>query len=244
MRLSILSAGVLLVLSIVGCSSRPLIERGWIGGVYSDFPRHREVWFPGHGTTDETLPAAIANDRSRAVLVERAFPGTPAHDSGLRERDLVIEVDGVSIASARDFYQTVDRTAAGSTLRLRVFRFGQFHDINVRAGREVQKDWYRLALGFGYPFRCDLFPNSDFDLFGVVGWSFRDPRRELAAPRNALVRSAGGGDDSRRFEAEQYAGDDWSVRIAIFKLSHGPEVRLQESVAARTTASPRRVTRP
>ena len=60
----------------------------------------------------------------RGVLVRTIEPDAPASRSDLRPADVIVEIDGVPVSSARDLQQTVLRKRVGQAVRLKVWRRG------------------------------------------------------------------------------------------------------------------------
>ncbi len=222
-----------LIFAIFGCTTTPPRERGWIGGDYADLKTHCS-WAPRSHKLKGELPNEISQTRSRAVLVRQVFDATPAATAGIRSGDLVFAVDGVDVTSATDFYDAIDARAPGDTVRLRISRAGTESEIDVDVGTERYKDWGRLILGFESPLQCDLFPNRDFNLFGLLGWEFTNPRRELRRAADRARWSAQGHVEppEKTGLSGWFAGNYWKYRIGLFTVSRGPDI-LQQTAAPR-----------
>ena len=65
------------------------------------------------------------------VRVETVDPDGPAAKAGVRQGDLVVEYDGETIRSARQFSRLVDETVAGRTVKLGVVRNGNRETVDV-----------------------------------------------------------------------------------------------------------------
>jgi hypothetical protein len=202
-----------------GCAAeRAILERGWIGGEYEAFPGpfSFDLRDPAHS---RELPEEIARDRTGAVLVTRVFDSTPAEAAGLHEGDLVLESGDLPVESAGEFLDGIDALAPGSKLKLKLYRFGETVDCEVIVGRERYQTWRRLMLKL-FPFlTCDLYPNPDFDIFGLLSFWSGDARLELREPRQRIAASEGRGGRT---------GDRWGFFLGIFGLASYREVLSQE----------------
>lgn len=95
---------------------RGRVERGWLGASVQDVPNTN-----GRGN----LGVGIA-------AMER---GGPAARSGLRAGDVVVSLNGQSVASARGLIRAIASAPPGSMVRLSVRRGGQTVEVPVTVGR-------------------------------------------------------------------------------------------------------------
>ena len=65
------------------------------------------------------------------VRIEEVDPDSPASKSGLREGDIVVELDGERVRSARQFSRLIQETPEGRSVRLGVVRDGKRQTIDV-----------------------------------------------------------------------------------------------------------------
>jgi serine protease Do len=70
---------------------------------------------------------------TRGVLVSRVRARSPAARAGVRTGDLVTRIDGQAVASARDFFERLERATSGQDLALTLLRDGRPHELGVRA---------------------------------------------------------------------------------------------------------------
>jgi S1-C subfamily serine protease len=104
---------------------RELIDHGevspvWLGIEFQDL--------------DAGLVAALGlPSGSGGVLVNRVRDASPARRAGVERGDLVTHLKGRPLASARDFFERLERTTAGQELRLRILREGATSERSVRA---------------------------------------------------------------------------------------------------------------
>jgi serine protease Do len=93
---------------------------------------------------DQELKAALG--ASSGVLIEEVDTDSPASKAGLRQGDIVVELDGERVRSARQFSRLIQETPAGRSVRLGVVRDGKRQTIDVTPESR--------AFGFG--------PDADF----------------------------------------------------------------------------------
>jgi S1-C subfamily serine protease len=79
------------------------------------------------------LPPRVARetDREAGVEIVEIVEGSPAARAGLRPEDLILDVDGEPVTSARDLQRLMAGETIGQPVELRVFREGQV--ITLRA---------------------------------------------------------------------------------------------------------------
>jgi serine protease Do len=73
------------------------------------------------------LPPRVAREvgREAGVEVVEIVAGSPAAKAGLRPEDLILDVDGEPVASARDLQRLMAGEAIGREVAIRVFREGK-----------------------------------------------------------------------------------------------------------------------
>jgi Do/DeqQ family serine protease len=93
-------------------------------------------------TLDPTVKQDINNDpnagmnvsEDKGVLVTRVVPNSPAATAGIRAGDVIIRMDGTTVASADLVQQFVETKAVGDRLQVEIRRNGQGLTIPVQAG--------------------------------------------------------------------------------------------------------------
>jgi S1-C subfamily serine protease len=80
----------------------------------------------------------------RGVVVDTIEANAPAYKSDLRPADVITEVDGLKVNTARELQQTVMRKKIGQSLQLTVWRSGQTMRIAVATG-ELPDEVTRVA---------------------------------------------------------------------------------------------------
>jgi len=79
------------------------------------------------------LPPRVAQaiDRTAGVEVVQVVGGSPAAKAGLRNEDLIIDVDGVPVEDAGDLQQLMVAERIGRPLQVRAFRGGELLQLTV-----------------------------------------------------------------------------------------------------------------
>ncbi len=67
------------------------------------------------------------------VILAGALPGSPAEEAGLVPGDVIEEFEGTAIRDRRELYEAIWREQPGTTLRLRIRRGRDHHEVPVEA---------------------------------------------------------------------------------------------------------------
>jgi hypothetical protein len=195
----------------------PEHHRGWIGGEYRLARRHWN-WFD---TTDAVIafPRALTNTQ-KGILITALATNTPAYVAGLRQADLILELDHEKIASLAAFRKKIDRVNPGSTLALRAYRDGEVQDYNVTVGRETFRDGGAFAVGLFYDLPGLKF-NPSFSLI-ALGLYEGHKRTELGSAEEIF----------RRENIKDHHPSDtcWRAWVGPFIAMRTREIRSQEIV--------------
>ena len=118
------------------------------------------------------------------VVVREIFANTPAARSELQPADVVVDVDGDPVASARDLQRSILNKGIGATVKLKVWRRqeGDYRTVSVQAEELPMAPETKQAAGRPQPFRPPA-PGSDGseDPFAVFGLQVQDLPDEVAA---------------------------------------------------------------
>jgi serine protease Do len=68
----------------------------------------------------------------RGVMVGRVAPDSPASKAGLKETDVITEVDGQRVEGATQFRRMIREIPAGRTVQLKVWRDGRAQTLNAK----------------------------------------------------------------------------------------------------------------
>ena len=97
-----------------------VVRRGWLGLAAQDL-------------TPE-LARALGVDVDKGAVVANVNPGSPGAKAGLRDNDIITELEGKPIGSAGALTRSVGRLAPESTVALRVLRDGKPLSLEVTLG--------------------------------------------------------------------------------------------------------------
>jgi PDZ domain len=200
----------------------PEHQRGWIGGEYRLARRHW-IWFD---TTDAVIsfPKALTNTQ-KGVLITGLATNTPAYIAGLREADLILELDHEKITSLAAFRKKIDHAKPGSTLALRAYRDGEVQDYDITVGRETYNNLGVFAVGLLPIVRePSLKFNPSFSLIALgLSWD-TEKRAELGSPEQVFRRNCSP-------KQVDVSNTHWRAWLAMFFIEHIHQIQSQEIVA-------------
>jgi serine protease Do len=129
---------------------------------------------------DLRLPA------ERGVVLGKVMDDSPASKAGLKENDVVTEINGQRVEGASQFRRMIREIPAGRTVQLTVWRDGRAQQITATLGKadDGRSSWFHAAPGafaFKMPEIPELaqIPEMEFD-GGVLGMASR-PRLGIDA---------------------------------------------------------------
>jgi serine protease Do len=98
------------------------VVRGWLGVYIRDL--------------DSSLREAFAMDRKEVggVLIDQVVDGSPADDAGLKDGDIILSMEGKSIADGNDLRFRTASFRPGSKIDVKVLREGKHKTIEVELG--------------------------------------------------------------------------------------------------------------
>jgi predicted metalloprotease with PDZ domain len=80
----------------------------------------------------------------RGVVLGRIAPDSPASKSGLRENDVVTEINGQQVEGAMQFRRMIREIPAGRSVQLALWRDGHAQKINVTLGK-AEEMWHNMT---------------------------------------------------------------------------------------------------
>jgi hypothetical protein len=210
-----------------GCSTapkeKPVHTRGWVGGEYKLAAKPR--FFPPAGAVS-AFPAALTNLPESAILVTALSSNTPARLAGVREGDLILELNHEPMTRLKDFRAAIDRSEPGTPLPVKIYRNGESIDYQVVVGRESFRHWGTFMIAMPPILRApDLWPNPDFSLI-ALGYETHHGRTELGSVVSSYQRSCN--PNYHPWEGE------WNFWLVIFQTTKSKEILSQEIVEPRT----------
>jgi serine protease Do len=75
----------------------------------------------------------------RGVVVGKIVPDSPAAKAGLKENDVVTEINGLRVEGAAQFRRMIHETPAGRTVQLTVWRDGRAQNLSVTLGKSEER---------------------------------------------------------------------------------------------------------
>lgn len=81
---------------------------------------------------DPNSPISVNEDQG--ILIVRVMPNSPAHQSGLRAGDVIVQVDNKPVTKADEVQQAVENVSVGSSLKMEIKRQGQAVNLDVKTG--------------------------------------------------------------------------------------------------------------
>lgn len=97
----------------------------------------------------------------RGVVVGRVTPDSPAAKAGLKENDVITEINGQRVEGATQFRRMIREIPAGRNVLLTVWRAGRLQSIAATLGRaeEGQRVWNSSAMPGRFAFRMPELPD-------------------------------------------------------------------------------------
>jgi serine protease Do len=98
-------------------------------------------------TSDNAKELKLPSERG--VVLGRIAPDSPASKSGLRENDVVTEINGQQVEGAMQFRRMIREIPAGRNAQLTVWRDGHTQKINVTLGKseELRRNMTKVTPG-------------------------------------------------------------------------------------------------
>jgi S1-C subfamily serine protease len=109
----------------------------------------------------------------RGVVVGRVAQDSPAAKAGLKEKDVITEVNGQRVEGAAQFRRMVHEIPAGRTAQLTVWRDGRTQTLTVTLGQaeEGHRAWMKAAPG-AFAFRMPEMEMPDMPAIAGFGDDF------------------------------------------------------------------------
>ncbi len=83
----------------------------------------------------EAIAEAMGREDTNGALVAQPQPGSPADEAGLESGDIIVSVNGDSIADHRALSRRIAGIDPGTTISLEIVRRGEMSEISVEIGR-------------------------------------------------------------------------------------------------------------
>jgi serine protease Do len=97
------------------------VKRGWLGVTIQD--------------VDRDTAQALGLPQAEGALVASVKQGDPADEAGIKPGDVILEVDGQPIESARDLTRIIGRMAPDTKVQILLWREGEKREVSLKLGR-------------------------------------------------------------------------------------------------------------
>jgi len=201
----------------------PEHQRGWIGGEYKLARRQGNLFM-----SDETVvafPKSLPTNEKKGLLLTALSTNTPAYIAGLRDGDLILELEHSAITSLRDFRRRIDQMKPGSPLAIRAYHDEVAQDYDITVGRETYNHQGIFAMSLLPIVRQpNLKFNPGFSLIALgLSWD-TDKRVELGSPEQVFRRNCSP-------KGVDVSDSHWRAWLALFFIEHTHQIQSQEIVA-------------
>ena len=110
-------------------ASKGKVEWGWLGVSIAE-------------VTEEDVDRLKLRE-PRGVLVRAVMPGEPADQGGVRADDVIVGIDGTTLAGPRDLQRVVSSTPVGKKVRVALVRAGRETEVEVTIGLYQERESLR-----------------------------------------------------------------------------------------------------
>ena len=83
---------------------------------------------------DDNLAEGLGLKDGKGALIAKILPDGPAAKSELKQQDVILQVNGKSVANSRELARTIAALSPTSDARLHIFRGGAERDVTVKLG--------------------------------------------------------------------------------------------------------------
>lgn len=203
-----------LAILLSGCASeksKPVSQRGWVGGEYAlAEPSTFILAMASPPSVVGSYPKSLVQTQKAAILVTKLGTNAPAYLAGLRKGDLILELNHHPMTRLQNFCRVIDRSEPGTSLTVKAYRDGRVMECNLPVGREKFRTGGNLHIALPtVVHQWDLWPNPGFSLV-VLGY---EPNPGL---RHEL------GNKSEKLD------DEWTAYLGFIELTSGKRILSQE----------------
>jgi len=109
----------------------------------------------------------------RGVLLGKVVPESPAAKAGLKENDVVTEVNGQRVEGTEQFRRMIREIPSGRTAQLTIWRDGRAQPVNVTVGKSEARHTQTLVSPGTFAFHMPEIPPME----GLAEWTPWAPNR-------------------------------------------------------------------
>jgi serine protease Do len=113
--------------------AKGIVTRGWLGVSVQDI-------------TEDLAKSLKLKDRSGALVTE-VFEGDPADKAGIKQGDIIIEVDGKKVKDTHELLRLVAVLPVGKKSEIKVLREGQVKELQLTVAEREDKKEVAAARG-------------------------------------------------------------------------------------------------
>ena len=180
-----------------------------------------------------TLAKALGVEGTKGVLVNQAVPGQPAQQAGLRQGDIIVGFDGMTIVDVRDLQRKVGRTPIGKSSVVTVVRNGKADEFSVRIGElpeqrvaaaEAPKKELGLTVEVLDQEKAKKFKLKEEEGLVVTDIAKNGPAARAGLQPGDLVKEVNQRPVSSLDEYSRYLGEPIKEGIDLFLIKRGSAV--------------------
>lgn len=227
---------IILIFYSIGCSStKSNYQRGWIGGTYleannSFIRKISRNYFKDNSDTVPALPNEVKKNQTKAILVSRIYKNTPIAASGIKEGDLILEINDKQIDNIKALRKITDDIKPGTEVMFTVYRKGKILKYPVIVGKESYQKWHTFSLGLGFGSELDIIPNPDFNIFSIISYKNNNNRLELNSPEFEYFKSINTSSKEQFVKNKEASYEGWNMWLVFFGFGGKKIIHTQEAI--------------